>query len=208
MGKTNKINNAYDKAISKRVPIMLGLSAIVLILFFIGLGTITYINNTVDPYENEEVTYTSIEYLNENFFRINEEDIFLTKWIVEDTDGNGLESSTVTLSIKIGNISQSYISSVNIETYLCYNWAKTEDDKEIMFKGSTSNSGQTTRTFSLSNVDMSFDKKPNIFTKVDLRDDAKFFVAFSFTNEESINTKYVVKMNWEDLYISGETALI
>lgn len=209
MAKENKTSNVYDKAINKRVPIMLGMIGLLLILFIVGLSLVTVSNNTVKPFEDEDVTFTKVSYLDENYFSLSE--IYLTKFIIDDVEENGIENGSLSINVKIGNFKNENItSSISVKGYLCYDWAKNDDGEEIMYSASSTYAKQTEKTFSINNIDTTFDKKPNLFKKIDLNNDAKFFISFTFTetiNAESISKTFVIEFDYDDLYISGTTAL-
>lgn len=206
MAKENKTSNVYDKAINKRVPIMLGMIGLLLILFIVGLSLVTVSNNTVKPFEDEDVTFTKVSYLDENYFSLSE--IYLTKFIIDDVEENGIENGSLSINVKIGNFKNENItSSISVKGYLCYDWAKNDDGEEIMYSASSTYAKQTEKTFSINNIDTTFDKKPNLFKKIDLNNDAKFFISFTFTEAESISKTFVIEFDYDDLYISGTTAL-
>lgn len=214
MAKDNKISKAYGKAISKRVPIMVGLATLILIAFTTTLCITTYINNKANPlseYDNDStvtIKETSIEWLNENKFVIN--DFFLQRFYLEDVEGNAIDNGTVEFHLDLGRIIDDNIvgENVSVSTYICYDWAnqsfKTQQ-RTLSFKNSTN--------YTATNIDATFDKRPFFFKKVDLRDDVYFVTTFKLSekkngSETSDSYIYVVEHDLKDLVknVTGGTS--
>ncbi len=208
MAKNNKVTQAYGAAINKRVPIMLGLIGLLMVLFTVGFFTANYYNNKPNPLEAKEkdetvkVVYTTMEKLSEEKFTIS--DFYLKRFILEDADGNFYEDGQISLEIKLGNKKDENIrgSSVTVTTHLCYNWAN-----ETFSTNSQTVTFQNESTYSKNNIDATFKKRPFLFTKVDLRDDARFITTFEFTEvigEQSQNYVYVIENTYKDLVRTGQ----
>ncbi|MFI3329699.1 MAG: hypothetical protein R3Y05_04305 [bacterium] len=210
MAKQNKISSAYSTAISKRVPIMLGLIGIILILTVGVLCTSTYINNKPNPLLSLEedsskiVEHTTIEWLNENKFGINE--FYFSRFYLEDLDGNTLENGSINFKVDLGNKKDDAISgdNVTISTTACYNWANesfASTSTSISFKGYS-------ERLSIINIDATFDKKPFFFKKIDLKKDVYFVTTFQvveLVDGESITMVYAVTQDYNDLLNSENT---
>lgn len=210
MAKNNKISSAYGAAINKRVPIMLGLIGIILTLTVVGLFTNTYFSNKPNPLfekeNNESITikHTSIDWLNENKFFI--EDFYMSKFYLEDQDEDDnyydVESGEIKFKIVLGNKRDDNIvgDNVSISTTACYNWANQS------FATSTTKSFKSSSEYNITGIDATFDKKPFFFTNVDLRKDVYFITTFQLTeiiDGENKIMLYVVEHDFDDLKRTG-----
>lgn len=198
--------NIYAKAVKNRVLIMLIILFIITpILLCTGLLVSTYTSNVANPF-TVEYTETSIEYLNENKFRINE--YYLSTFAVEVDDEPNDEAKS-SIYIEIGKTVDKNITSsaVTIKSYTCYNWANFSSTQAQTSLNLSTNGTNTNLTTSF---DATFNKRPYFFINIDLQKDAKFLTMFTVKeviDNVEVEVNYLVKSTFKDLYISGETNL-